>query len=129
MNPALRIFISVDLPAPFSPTIAWTSPARTPIETSLRTSIGRNERDNPTTSRTGWAERKLSLNASATACDRPAPGCGDIPSPSSTVRRRTIVGGADGSMLASHLTPENRSVKRPRCSLAPHWRMRLRDCG
>src|ERR1700738_943604 len=24
-----RIFISVDLPAPFSPTSAWTSPART----------------------------------------------------------------------------------------------------
>ena len=48
-----RIFISVDLPAPFSPMIAWTSPARTLTETSLKTSIGPNERDKPTASRTG----------------------------------------------------------------------------
>src|SRR6476620_7629823 len=29
----LRILISVDLPAPFSPTIAWTSPARRSYDT------------------------------------------------------------------------------------------------
>ena len=32
-----RTFISVDLPAPFSPSSAWISPGRTFSETSLRT--------------------------------------------------------------------------------------------
>src|SRR3954469_14199864 len=32
-----RIFIRVDLPAPFSPRIAWTSPGRTSRSTSRRT--------------------------------------------------------------------------------------------
>ena len=66
----LRIFISVDLPAPFSPMIACTSPALTLRETSLRTSIGPNERDRPTASRTGSVERRAPSGPTARAFGR-----------------------------------------------------------
>ena len=55
----LRIFISVDLPAPFSPMMACASPARTVIETSLSTSTGPNERESPTASSKGFPEAEF----------------------------------------------------------------------
>src|SRR6516162_9778642 len=36
----LRIFMSVDLPAPFSPTSAWTSPGRSVRSTPRRACVG-----------------------------------------------------------------------------------------
>ena len=45
-------FMSVDLPAPFSPMMAWTSPARIPILTSDSARTGPKLRDTPAASKT-----------------------------------------------------------------------------
>src|SRR3954469_21886943 len=50
-----RVFISVDLPAPFSPTIAWTSPARRSRSTPWRTSTPTKLLRIPCISRSGAA--------------------------------------------------------------------------
>ena len=48
-----RIFIRVDLPAPFSPTMACTSPARTSSSTSLSARIPGNDLPMPRMRSTG----------------------------------------------------------------------------
>src|SRR5437763_15667399 len=42
-----RMFINVDLPAPFSPTSAWISPARTSKSTASRARTPGNDFDSP----------------------------------------------------------------------------------
>ena len=59
-----RIFIRVDLPAPFSPMIAWISPDAIARLMSERTSIGPKERDRPTASITGRGADGGSTSAS-----------------------------------------------------------------
>src|SRR5215212_2392655 len=48
-----RILTRVDLPAPFSPTSTWTSPARRSNATSSRATTPGNRLDIPRSSRTG----------------------------------------------------------------------------
>src|SRR3954468_20252885 len=50
-----RIFIIVDLPAPFSPTIAWTSPARRSRSTPCRTCTPTNDFLIPSIRRSCWS--------------------------------------------------------------------------
>src|SRR3954467_5586413 len=50
-----RIFINVDLPAPFSPTIAWTSPARSSRSTPWSTGTPTNDFLIPCICRSGWS--------------------------------------------------------------------------
>ena len=49
----MRIFMRVDLPAPFSPMRAWTSPGRRLKETALRTRTPGNDLSMSSISRTG----------------------------------------------------------------------------
>ena len=99
----LTIFISVDLPAPFSPMIAWTSPARTSSETSLSTSIGPNERDSPTASRTECEGPAATFGRSDLGCGWVGALGSGIPSPPALWPRLTC---------QRYLAPRSRSVKR-----------------
>ena len=57
------IFIKVDLPAPFSPMIAWTSPARKARLMSESTSTGPNAFVRPRVSSSGSAPRPASTTS------------------------------------------------------------------
>jgi trimeric autotransporter adhesin len=95
----VRIFTSVLLPEPFSPTIAWTSPGSSSKEASRRACVSPNAFPTPVTRTSG----ALALSASATAASacvmsasRPT-RCAAAPGSSSTFRRSLSVRRAGGA--------------------------------
>ncbi len=70
-TPAM-ILPSVDLPAPFSPTNAWTVPARTATETSSRARVA--PKDLPSARVSRWTAASAVLATVSADRDRPQPG-------------------------------------------------------
>ena len=66
-----RILTRVLLPAPFSPTSAWTSPARRSSDTSVRAWVAANDLDTPDSETFTAVSGAVSAGASTAAVMRP----------------------------------------------------------
>src|SRR5213080_2901111 len=89
----LTTFISVDLPAPFSPTRAWTSPRRSSRSTPLRACVEPNRLLMPRITRASSPEACAAEAAVASKADMPESHCSLRPGSFLGVRR-----GFDGAL-------------------------------